>query len=101
MEFPLTLVGDSLGNLTVIAQIDEHDSFGYVKGEATCGWAIPKHLQSQDKPTRQLWTPVAPIWMMITLIILLAGVWGHYIYAVVELVKIKKSAKKEAVQEKD
>jgi len=101
MEFPLTLVGDSLGNLTVIARIDEHDSFGYVKGEATCGWAIPKHLQSQDKPTRQLWTPVAPIWMMITLIILLAGVWGHYIYAVVELVKIKKSAKKEAVQEKD
>ncbi len=101
MEFPMTLIGDSLGDITVIARIDEHDSFGYVKGESNCEWAVPKHLLSQDKPTRELWTPVAPLWMMITLLILLAGVWGHYVYAVVELVKIKRSAKKENIQEKD
>ncbi|MFH1937312.1 MAG: hypothetical protein ABIK52_07095 [Bacteroidota bacterium] len=101
IEFPITIIGDSLGNIKVIARIDEHDSFGYVKGEGTCGWAVPKHLLSQDKPTRELWTPVAPIWMMITLLILLAGVWGHYIYAVIELIKIRRSAKKESFEEKD
>ncbi len=101
IEFPMTIIGDSLGNITVIARIDEHDSFGYVKGEGSCGWAVPKHLLAQDKPTRELWTPVAPIWMMITLLVMLAGVWAHYIYAVIQLVKIRKSAKKETPGEKD
>jgi hypothetical protein len=101
MEFPMTLIGDSLGQLMVVARIDEHDTFGYVQGEGQSDWAIPKHLLGQDKPTRELWTPVAPIWMMITLLILLAGVWGHYVYAIVELVRIKKSAKKELTQQKN
>jgi len=101
IEFPMSLIGDSLGNITIVARIDENDRFGYVRGENTCSWAIPKHLFSQDKPTRELWTPVAPIWMIITLLTLLAGVWGHYIYAVTELIKIKKSASKEKSEEKD
>lgn len=101
MEFPMTLIGDSSGYITVVARIEEHDVYGNVSGEGSCGWAVPKHLLSQDKPTRELWTPVAPLWMMITLLILLAGVWGHYIYAVNQLVKIKKLAKKQQKQEKD
>ena len=101
MEFPMTLIGDSLGKIMIVARIDEHDTFGYVKGESMSDWAIPKHLLVQDKPTRELWTPVAPLWMMITLLVMLAGVWGHYIYAVVELIKIKKSAKKEPSQDKE
>ncbi|MBN1198447.1 MAG: hypothetical protein JXA23_03775 [Bacteroidales bacterium] len=96
MEFPMTLIGDSVGTIMIIARIDENDLFGYVKGGSSCNWAIPKHFLKQDKPTRELWTPVAPLWMIITLLILLAGVWGHYVYAVVQLIKIKQSAKKES-----
>jgi hypothetical protein len=94
IEFPTSLIGDSSGMILVIARIDDHGDFGYVKGEAPSSWAIPKHLLAQDKPTRELWTPVAPLWMIITLIILLAGVWGHYIYAVIALIKIKKNEPK-------
>lgn len=101
IEFPTTLVGDSAGNITVIARIDENELFGNIRGEATCGWAIPKHLLGQDRPTRELWTPVAPIWMIITLLIMLAGVWAHYIWAVIELIKIKKSSVKKKFEEKD
>jgi len=101
MEFPMSLIGDSSGNITVIARIDEHDKFGFVKGQAQIGWAIPKHLLAQDKPSRELWTPVAPIWMIITLLIMLAGVWAHYIYAIIQLIKIKTSSKKETLPEKD
>ena len=93
IEFPSTIIGDSTGEIMIIARIDEHDLFGFVKGEAQSSWAIPKHLLAQDKPTRELWTPVAPFWMIITLLIMLAGVWGHYIYAVIELVKIKRLSK--------
>jgi hypothetical protein len=31
--------------------------------------------------------------MIITLIIMLLGVWAHYVYAVIQLAKIKRSSK--------
>ncbi len=92
-EFPLDIIGDSLGNLTVVASIDEDDIFGAVKGSADNNWGLPKHLISPDRPSRELWTPIAPLWMIITLIIMLLGVWGHYVYAVIQLIMISKSAK--------
>jgi len=93
-EFPLDIIGDSLGNLTVVASIEENDIFGNVTGSADNKWGLQKHLISPDRPSRELWTPIAPLWMIITLIIMLLGVWGHYVYAIVQLVMIKKSSKK-------
>jgi len=98
-EFPTNIIGDSLGNLNVVAYIEENDIFGNVKASADNNWGLPKHLISPDRPSRELWTPIAPLWMIITLIIMLLGVWGHYVYAVVQLVMISKSAK-EAPKEK-
>ncbi|MBK7029062.1 MAG: hypothetical protein IPH45_07555 [Bacteroidales bacterium] len=98
-EFPLDIIGDTLGNLIVIATIDEHEVYGYVKVQSNIGWGLQKHLISPDRPSRELWTPIAPLWMIITLIIMLLGVWGHYVYAVVQLVLIKKSSKKKAKEE--
>ncbi len=96
-EFPLDIIGDSLGNLTVVASVEENEIFGNISGHADNAWGLPKHLISPDRPTRELWTPIAPLWMIITLIIMLAGVWGHYVYAIYQLVMIKKSSK-EAVK---
>lgn len=92
-EFPKDIIGDSSGNLTVVAYIEENDIFGNVTCSANNNWGLPKHLISPDRPTRELWTPIAPLWMIITLIIMLAGVWGHYTYAIIQLVMIKKSSK--------
>ncbi len=93
-EFPRDIIGDSLGNLTVIASIEEHEIFGNVKGYSSNAWGLQKHLISPDRPTRELWTPIAPLWMIITLIVMLLGVWGHYMYAVIQLVMINKSSGK-------
>ncbi len=92
-EFPLDIIGDSLGNLTVVASIEEDDILGNVKGSADNNWGLPKHLMSPDRPSRELWTPIAPLWMIITLIIMLLGVWGHYVYAVIQLIRINRSSK--------
>lgn len=92
-EFPMDIIGDSLGNLTVVASIEENDIFGNVQASANNSWGLHKHLISPDRPSRELWTPIAPLWMIITLIIMLLGVWGHYVYAIIQLVKIKKSSK--------
>jgi len=94
VEYPGKLVGDSLGNIIVIAKIEENDVFGNVQGQSSISWGIPKQYYLAEKPTRELWTPIAPIWMIVTLIIMLTGVWAHYIYAVIQLIKIKQISKK-------
>jgi hypothetical protein len=93
MEFPANLVGDATGNLAVVARIEEHDDFGFVQGKGEIDWGIPKHYFAAEKPSRELWTPIAPVWMIITLLIMLLGVWAHYAYAVYELVMIKRIGK--------
>ncbi len=94
VEYTGKLVGDSLGNIIVIARIEENDKFGNVQGQSYISWGIPKQYYLAEKPTRELWTPIAPIWMIVTLVIMLTGVWAHYIYAVVQLIKIKQISKK-------
>jgi hypothetical protein len=92
IEYTGGLVGDSLGNLVVVAKIEENDNFGNVRGQSTVSWGIPKQYFLAERPARELWSPIAPVWMIITLIIMLAGVWGHYVFAVVQLVMIKRNS---------
>jgi len=94
-EFPNDIVGDTLGNLKIIAKIEESDRYGFVQGVSGINWGVPKQYYKAEVPSRELWTPIAPLWMIITLIIMLAGVWAHYIYAVWELVMIKLASKKD------
>jgi hypothetical protein len=95
MEFPKEIVGDTLGNLNVMAKIEEHDIFGFVQGQNVINWGVHKQYYKAEVPSRELWTPIAPLWMIITLIIMLAGVWAHYFYAVYELIMIKRLSKKD------
>jgi len=94
LEFPTDIIGDTLGNITVIARLEEHYDYGFVERKYEIDWAVPSHAAHVEGPDRTLWTPIAPAWMIITLIIMLAGVWGHYMYAVYQLYMIKKSSKK-------
>lgn len=95
LDYPNGLIGDSTGFLTIYAMIEENETFGTVRGAASAQWGIPKHYYAAEKPGRELWTPVAPVWMIITLIIMLTGVWAHYTYAVAQLVMIKILNKRE------
>ena len=95
LEFPKEIVGDTLGNLVVVAKIEEHDKFGFVQGRNTINWGVHKQYYKAEVPSRELWTPIAPLWMIITLIVMLAGVWAHYMYAVYELIMIKRLSKKD------
>ena len=93
VEYTGGLVGDSLGNLLVVAKIEENDNFGTVMGQSKVSWGIPKQYYLAERPARELWTPIAPVWMIITLIVMLAGVWGHYIFAVIQLIIIKRQSR--------
>ena len=90
IEFPTTIIGDSLGNILVISRLEDHYDYGNVEVSGEINWATPKKLLTAEGPVRELWTPIAPLWMIITLIIMLTGVWGHYIYAIIQLIKIRR-----------
>jgi hypothetical protein len=90
VEFPADIPGDDIGNIIVVAKFEDHENFGNVYKQQQIAWGIAAvHSSGQNK--RELWTEIAPRWMILTLSIMLAGVWGHYIFAIISLIRIKKS----------
>lgn len=88
-EFPARLPGDSLGNLTVIVKIDESDEYGTVETSKTINWGIAVDFSESTSP-RSLWTDDAPIWMSFAVMIILAGVWLNFAFAIYKIIKVKK-----------
>jgi hypothetical protein len=76
-----------------VARFTEHPVFGTVERRITEKWGIPTSY-SVPAVHRALWTKTPPMWMIITLSVLLTGVWGHYMFAVISLILIKIDAKK-------
>ncbi|MCK4855668.1 MAG: hypothetical protein KAT31_15425, partial [Bacteroidales bacterium] len=89
LNFPTTLPGDSIGNLTIIARIEDHELYGNVEAVAMKDWglAMPRVVV---KNRRGLGDTDAPLWMVYTLIVLLSVVWFHYLYVFYLMIKIKK-----------
>ena len=98
IEFPSDLPGDKEGNLTIIAKFEENVTFGNVEKRETIVWGLPTDY-SVPTTHRALWTKTAPRWMIYTLSILLAGVWGHYLFALISLIRIRIDAKRKAKEE--
>lgn len=103
IEFPEFIAGDTIGNITIIARIEDHDLYGNVERKvANFRWGATVPIE-EDKdlmtiqisiPTRALWHTNAPLWMIVTLVVLLAGVWGHYLFVIVNLFKLKRLSRK-------
>jgi len=91
-EFPNDLPGDSLGNLIVIVSIIESDEYGTVEMKKTIDWGIPVDFSETETP-RALWTDEAPVWMAITVLIILLGAWLNFALAIYKVSKIKGLSK--------
>jgi len=96
--FPTDLPGDDAGNLKIIAKFEDNPTYGNVEKNVVEMWGLPKDLSAPDAH-RALWTKSPPMWMIITLSVLLMGVWGHYLFAVISLVMIKLEAKRKKARE--
>jgi len=99
VEIPNDLPGDLNQNLKFVTMIPETDDYGTVESNKTMKWGKPIPLQNKyaNEQMRALWEPRAPIWMVITLGVLLLGVFYHYFLIGFKLYKIKKIGKKESV----
>jgi hypothetical protein len=98
IEFPSDLPGDKEGNIVIIAKIAENATYGNLEKRETIKWGLPTDY-SVPVTHRALWTKIAPRWMIYSLSVLLAGVWGHYLFAIISLIRIKIDARRKAREE--
>lgn len=91
-KFPGNIPGDSLGNLTVIGRFNENYYYGSVEKREVIAWGTK--AEKSAPVYRSLWSTLAPKWMVVTLAIMLLGVWGHYTLVVINLIRIRKESLK-------
>ncbi|TFH49943.1 MAG: hypothetical protein E4G92_00985 [Bacteroidia bacterium] len=94
IPFPDDIPGDKDGNLIVTGRFNDHYFFGNVEKRELIHWGTP--MEEAPAAYRSLWSTLAPRWMIITLSILLLGVWGHYTYVIISLFRIRKDGRKNA-----
>lgn len=90
LEVPNDLPGDSVGVITFVARIEDHDEFGTVTKSSSQAWGIPVSYDIKPLP-RQLYTDEAPLWMIMAVFIILLGAWYHFFLSISKLIKMKKS----------
>jgi hypothetical protein len=93
VEFPVTLPGDSVGNLTITASIEESRNYGTLEVQAVKDWGMGREPVVVEQ-RRGLGDTDAPLWMVYTLITLMSAVWFHYLYLLYMLYVIKHKGKK-------
>lgn len=91
-KFPANIPGDSLGNLTVIGRFNDHYFYGSVEKREVIGWGT--RAEKASRAYRSLWSTLAPKWMVITLAVMLLGVWGQYFFVIINLFRIRKESLK-------
>lgn len=89
VEFPANIPGDAKGNLTLLAKLDENEVYGNLEAAVVQKWGVPVSNIIQEQP-RALWSSHPPIWMLVTFIVLMVTVWGHYIIIIYELFRLRK-----------
>jgi len=92
LDFPVTLPGDSLGNLPVVARFEDNENYGNVEVNSSMPWGKP--LAPSLVIRRGLGDTNAPLWMVYTLIVLLTLVWFHFSYAIFTIFRIRHLGKK-------
>lgn len=93
IEIPNNLPGDAKGNITLIGKVDENETYGNLEASVTQQWGLPVSYEVKELP-RALWSPHPPLWMLITFIVLMTAVWGHYIVIIFELFRLRKEEPK-------
>ncbi len=89
IEIPNKLPGDAKGNITLMARLEENELYGNLEASIAPQWGVPVSDKLHELP-RALWSAHPPIWMMVTFIVLMGTVWGHYLVIIIQLFRLRK-----------
>ena len=93
IEIPNNLPGDAKGNITLLAKLEENEVYGNLEAAVVQQWGAPVSDEIKELP-RALWSSHPPIWMLVTFIVLMSAVWGHYIVIIFQLFRLRKEEPK-------
>lgn len=85
------LPGDTLGNIVLVATINDNDQFGNLAEELKVPWGIVTKGHEESN-ARTLWATrdKAPVWLLLTAGCIVVFVWGSIVYLVWQIVRIRK-----------
>lgn len=91
IEFPADLPGDTLGNVKIIAKIQESDEFVDTEVSKVIDWGVPLEIDSREN-RRTLWAAGAnaPITLLLLVNSLILAAWSIIVYMIYELYKISR-----------
>lgn len=89
VAFPADLPGGADGTLQVIAEVKAPKELAGLRSQSVFDGAAKIHAEPEPFP-RALWSPRAPLGLVLTVFVLLGAVWSTYAYVVVQLLHIKK-----------
>jgi hypothetical protein len=91
-----SLAGDAKGNLTLVASVDDNDTYGNVTTEKIVPWGVPvKYVSNFDKRTLFARRGHSPWWLELMAYSIIVMVWGILIYLFIQvrtLIKLGKEA---------
>ena len=87
-----SIPGDEKGNITLVAKVDDNDTYGTLFAEKTVNWGSAIQPPKDFFAQRTLWSTRAetPVWLLITVFSIVVGIWGTIFYLAFQILKIKK-----------
>jgi|SRR5690348_762068 len=89
-----SIPGDAKGFITLVAEVDDNDTYGNLVTEKKVDWGRAFIPSSNFFDQRTLWSTRlrTPAWLLAIAYSIVIGVWGTIIYLLYQLIKIKKLA---------
>ncbi len=86
-----SLPGDSKGNLTLIAKVEDNDVYGNLSSEKIVPWGKSiKYFTEYDKRTLFARRGKSPLWLELLAYSIVVAVWGVLIYLFGQIKKLKQ-----------
>ncbi|MEO6837882.1 MAG: hypothetical protein ABI185_05815, partial [Ginsengibacter sp.] len=87
-----SIPGDQKGIITLVAEVDDNDTYGNLVIEKSVDWGKAIAPQKDFFAQRTLWSisSETPIWLLFTVWAIALGIWATIIYLVFQILKIKK-----------
>jgi hypothetical protein len=94
-NFPIDLPGDANGNFTVIAKIEDDDTYGTVETRSEVKWGALPNSEKDSWSNRSLSASrdKAPMYLIIVSNLIIAVIWGTIFYIIFQIFRIRKESK--------
>jgi hypothetical protein len=85
------LPGDTAGNLVLISEVDDNDTYGNLTTEKSVPWGvIPKYVSGYNERSLFARRGLSPLWLEWMAYAIVVFVWGVLIYLFIQIWKLKR-----------